>query len=167
MCIGSTSNGVILCAVANPLQSCHRCSRVESQAESTFGCLCRLPQTRPCGRISRQSLHHTRCFYASSCLSAAETVSGQDTHLLLLGGKLLPHPFHEGRYTLLEAESESPVPEVEALSSRPGESGGPPIPTAAPFSSPLAASTKKERSRSTDRLSPSQGRSASQSHSNV
>lgn len=92
MCIGSTSNGVILCAVANHLQSCHRCSRIESQAESTLGCLCRLPQTRPCGRISRQSLHHTRCFYVASCLSAVETVSGQNTHFLLLGGKLLPHP---------------------------------------------------------------------------
>lgn len=82
-------------------------------------------------------------------------------------GSFYPTLLHAGRYTLLEAESESLVPEVEALSSRPGESRGPPIPTAAPFSSPLAASTKKERPLSTVRLSPSHGRSAAQSHSNV
>jgi hypothetical protein len=89
--------------------------------------------------------------------------------LPLIGWEAFTPPFHlhAGRYTLLEAESDSPVPEVEALSSRPGESRGPPIPTAAPFSSPLVASTKKERSRLTERLSPSQGRSAAQSHSNV
>lgn len=89
---------MILCAVANPLQSCRRRSRIESLPESTR-LFVSAPAERPCGRISRQRLHHTRCLDASSCLSAAGKSQVKTLTLPVIGRKAFTPPFFERAVT--------------------------------------------------------------------